>query len=901
MSWYYNATNVKSLGELDRLVNEVILAEDFSQHDLTGFRAARELKQMDTYQAENHSGALGEDISYGEDCRQESVFIPLPCDGVPQISEKEAPKFEVTGLHRRSLVVVLKSALSEQAATKFHLFPRVNRTPVCIGLMIWSDSTHLASFGTATLWPIYLYIRNQSKYIRAKPSEFAAHHLAYIHKLMQAVWLLLLDNEFMHAYLHGIEIDFDEDNQCLFFPRFLTDSADYPEKVLLACIKYLAQCPCPRCLVLKSKIPRLGTKPDMKDRLKLTRVDNVHIHLDIETVRKWLFEKGINVSSKHVMDILGAKSLTPTCLGVWRSIFTHLLRILHAHRNDSINILNSRYRSIPTFGHSTIRKFHNNASSMKKLAARDFEDLLLCAIPVFEGLLPPVYDRIVRNLLFELATWHALAKLCLHTETTLNDLENSTTRLGEAVRIFEKDVCAHYVTKELPSEEAARGRREARKRAANNAPTTISSNLPKSTAKKPKKLNTKVYNYNSQTGELEHRRGKQFYPRVRKGFHASGIAKETRRERLLHNIKQRRASIGCNSAQTNVKSTGRRGRREKLAPTSPTAQHQISRETAHKISIADLLDENEGDPALKDFMHRLQENLLACFLSLDNLEEGTVGPEFTDEQRATIIIEDDLQDVINPRTHPDLLLLSSEEHSQSEQHPHLYWYARVLRIFHARVCHVGSLSQNWQPQHMEFLFVRWFAHCLKPVGGWNTRRLHRVAFFAADAQPFGFVDPAHILRAAHLIPAFAWQETNEYLNSNKDYCFHYVSMFVDRDMVMRFRGGGVGHKSTQLATNFFEQDHHKLDKERHCLRGQETEMEIDEEEHPDQEVEDLPGEDQDNVAVEGIEDEDEGSQGACSNRKEDAEESSDKDSMSIEENSDGGEIDEADELGFANP
>ena len=31
---------------------------------------------------------------------------------------------------------------------------------------------------------------------------------------------------------------------------------------------------------------------------------------------------------------------------------------------------------MPTFGRDTIRKFHSNASAMKKLAARDFEDLL---------------------------------------------------------------------------------------------------------------------------------------------------------------------------------------------------------------------------------------------------------------------------------------------------------------------------------------------------------------------------------------------------------------------------------------------------------------------------------------------------------------------------------------------
>ena len=38
--------------------------------------------------------------------------------------------------------------------------------------------------------------------------------------------------------------------------------------------------------------------------------------------------------------------------------------------------IGDRYCNVPPFGRSTIRKFHNNASAMKKLAARDFEDLL---------------------------------------------------------------------------------------------------------------------------------------------------------------------------------------------------------------------------------------------------------------------------------------------------------------------------------------------------------------------------------------------------------------------------------------------------------------------------------------------------------------------------------------------
>jgi hypothetical protein len=41
-----------------------------------------------------------------------------------------------------------------------------------------------------------------------------------------------------------------------------------------------------------------------------------------------------------------------------------------------------RYRGVPTFGSQTIRSFSTNASEMKKLAARDYEDLLQVRIQI---------------------------------------------------------------------------------------------------------------------------------------------------------------------------------------------------------------------------------------------------------------------------------------------------------------------------------------------------------------------------------------------------------------------------------------------------------------------------------------------------------------------------------------
>lgn len=79
---------------------------------------------------------------------------------------------------------------------------------------------------------------------------------------------------------------------------------------------------------------------------------------------------------------------------------------------------------------------------------------------MFECLLPEPFNTVILNLLFELATWHAFGKLRLHTETTLNDFDNSTTRLGKVLRKFRREVCGKFHTFDLPREAAARSRRK---------------------------------------------------------------------------------------------------------------------------------------------------------------------------------------------------------------------------------------------------------------------------------------------------------------------------------------------------------------------------------------------------------------------------------------------------------
>jgi hypothetical protein len=102
------------------------------------------------------------------------------------------------------------------------------------------------------------------------------------------------------------------------------------------------------------------------------------------------------------------------------------------------------------------------------------------------------YDKIILDLLFDLATWHAYAKLRLHTEDTLAFFDSATVVLGETARKFSRTVCSHYHTTELPQEHAARGRREAA--LASKQPQAAQG---RSAGVKHKSLNLQTYKYHA--------------------------------------------------------------------------------------------------------------------------------------------------------------------------------------------------------------------------------------------------------------------------------------------------------------------------------------------------------------------------------------------------------------------
>ncbi|KAJ7123863.1 hypothetical protein C8R43DRAFT_899430 [Mycena crocata] len=184
-------------------------------------------------------------------------------------------------------------------------------------------------------------------------------------------------------------------------------------------------------------------------------------------------------------------------LGVWKAVFTHLIRVLFAVPGSTlVPTFNQRFRMVPTFGVDTIRRVTSDASDRKKLAARDYEDYLQTIIPVIEGLLPEPFNSAVLTMLFRLAEWHALAKLRLHTEDTVARFDKSTTIIGHELRAFRDTTAKEYKTKELPGEVTARARQKQNK--AKNAPAGISTAPPPPPAPpRGKFLNLDTYKFHA--------------------------------------------------------------------------------------------------------------------------------------------------------------------------------------------------------------------------------------------------------------------------------------------------------------------------------------------------------------------------------------------------------------------
>ncbi|KAJ3833589.1 hypothetical protein F5878DRAFT_665520 [Lentinula raphanica] len=783
MKFAYDESNDNSFGlaGIQRVNDEIIQQPGFDPNDLRTFNAQTEAKKLDTFIA---SQALRNDLPFDSHAgwKRSSVTIPLPCPG-HRNAEDQAPTVVIDDIIHRDLLEVMREAYSSDASSEYHLR------------------------GYKQMW--------------------------------------------------------QRDGRL--YPRIFTYSADYPEKVLLASIKNLGTHFCPRCTTEKKNASEMGTREDMARRQSCRRVDTRNRRKMIERAMKRFFKHGKGINSSSVDNEL-SDSMTPTRnafseafhdlglnyfrlfvndilheveLGTFKDLITHLIRMCHTMGKDTVQELNQRFRSVPTFGRGTVRRFVENVSELKKLAARDFEDLLQCAPPCFEGLFAEKsqdIDDLVQDLLAHFATWHAYAKLRLHTDLTLDSFELATTELGHLLRKFAEKTAETFDTRLLPREVAARARRKA-----NNGSDT-------DTPRKLFNFNTYKFHalgdypwtiptfgttdsYSTQLGELEHRRIKRLYIRTNKINFTFQVARHEQRRRVLKNL-LRRKNASKHATQSQASQTSLTfADSDPLPFTDPLSRYHISSNTRYSDNLTTWLGNLQDDPAFTDFLPKLKDHIL------ERLLPGVARNEtkFSEAERATVTFINnrifrhkvvrlnyttyDLhrnQDSCNPRTLADIMMLSGDSET-CDDHP--YWFAQIIGIYHVNIVYSGQQQKFLAPQKLDFLHVRWFGLAREQDGyGIHAKRMPSLGFIdAQDPEAFGFVDPSNIICACHVIPAFAYEKTSQFLPGSgsslarqgsdkiQDYFRYYVNMWVDRDMFMRFRGGGVGHKATLLATRVFEQ------------------------------------------------------------------------------------------------
>ncbi|CCO34564.1 hypothetical protein BN14_08666 [Rhizoctonia solani AG-1 IB] len=752
--------------------------------------------------------------------------------------------------------------------------------PRCVAyFMFGSDGTLLGKgFSNVKGHPIYGFFGNESKYQRCKPASNTCFHVAHIpslpdsvrdiitayhdgkpppeslithlrRELMHEVWAHLLDNKFLYAWNNGTVIKCADGIERRVFPRIKIHSVDYPEKATLATIRNLGVCLCPRCLAKKGLASKLGTSHDTHIRVSKRRVESTKRINKIQQARRLIYDLGHSVQSKQIEALLQAESYVPTLLheielGVWKSLFQHLIRLLHLGGSRTVVEFNKRFRSVPTFG-STIRMFSDDVASMGRLAARDFEDILQCCLPVFEGLLPPECDALVQRLLFTFAQWHGLAKLRRHTTETLKIMKKLTAKLGSELRNFAEltqkmNVC------ETPDEYTRRKKRQATAQSLRSTRPTTSKG--KSKALVPSEavdgrricffnINTyKVHaigdyvltifefgttdSYSTQICELQHRFIKDQFERTNK----KDVVEQMTRigdvssvlKRMDLELEQRevqlRSQIG-HSAPLPLDPEGL----QSLLNGSPYTIGQSERSADLIPSITRWVYEQRRDDAMKFFIPQLKRFFLARYLGNRN------HPTFNEQEILEVRFHQDRmyrhktlrvnytsydvlrqQDLINPSTSNRFILLPAQSEDDST-HPHPFIYAKVLGIYHAQVSYGNAV-----PRREDFVHVRWLYYDTDKAfqGGWDECRLDHVGYEQCCTDQdlldsFDFVHPSDIIRTVHLIPDFRSGPSSTLLNFAKsiahdneehwDWKHYYVNRFVDRDMLMRYLGGGIGH------------------------------------------------------------------------------------------------------------
>lgn len=244
-------------------------------------------------------------------------------------------------------------------------------------------------------------------------------------------------------------------------------------------------------------------------------------------------------------------------------------------------------------------------------------------------------------MLYRFAQWHALAKLRLHSESSVTFLAETFKNLSGMLRKFQRHTCAAFNAVELPKERAARQRKAAQHSETHNTSAD-------SSGARQKTFNLSTYKFHAMgdyvrtirffgttdsfttqivgtfnihamylkfaQGELAHRALKAFYPLTNKLDTPAQLAKHERRRRVL----QRVAEVAGTS------SPGNQSGADALQSTSSEQQHHIATNRNNPVQIFAFIREHEGDPAVK--VEVILDAPVICSQSSSEIHSKIKGP-----------------------------------------------------------------------------------------------------------------------------------------------------------------------------------------------------------------------------------------------------------------------------------
>jgi len=240
-------------------------------------------------------------------------------------------------------------------------------------------------------------------------------------------------------------------------------------------------------------------------------------------------------------------------------------------------------------------------------------------MPCIDGLLPEPHNTTVLSMLFVLGTWHSLAKLRMHTDSSLSLLDDATTCLGIVLRYFTRVTCPEFPTKETAAEFNKRKRKEA----------TSTTRAPDSNTRKPKTFNMQTIKLHSLGDYVTHIRkfgttdsydtstvslmfsfqsahdkpnpdiysqSELNHGRVKTRQKARTSKKNTMRQ--LGNIDFVESQVRRIAAEVDTSGVPT-GRASSSLATPPTSRCHISEDTKKRLVLGEWLIDHSNDPALK--------------------------------------------------------------------------------------------------------------------------------------------------------------------------------------------------------------------------------------------------------------------------------------------------------------